>query len=49
MRMRERKASRAPSQKGRNPAPGPKVLLGGMRRPPSITAAEKINTRTPVI
>ena len=44
----EKTAMSTPSQKGMNPAPGPKVLLGGILRLPSITATEKIRTMTPV-
>jgi hypothetical protein len=43
------RARRAPHQKGRKPAPGPKVALDGIRRDPSISAREKIKTIQPVI
>jgi hypothetical protein len=38
-----------PSQKGKNPTPGPKVALGGMREDSTMRAREKINMTMPVI
>ena len=42
-------AMSTPSQKGKNPTPGPKVLLAGIRDDSTMMAREKINMTMPVI